>query len=127
MRLNHYIKYWLPVIMYMGFIFYLSSLPNPIEQVIPKNILPYFDFEHFIYHIIEYAILSLLLYRALKITNKNPQTLAILITILYAITDEIHQYFVPRRISSIFDLAIDSFGAIAMQCIINVYNWLKKN
>ena len=125
MNLNYFIKYWLPVILYAGFIFYLSSLSNPLEQIIPKNLLIYFDLKRFIYHIIEFGILSLLLYSALKINTKNPQTLAILITILYAITDESHQYFVLGRISSVFDILIDSFGAIAMQSIINVYNWLK--
>ena len=109
----------------MGFIFYLSSLPNPVEQVIPNGVFIYLDFERFIYHIIEYLILSFLVYRALKITAKNPQTLAILITIIYAIIDEIHQFYVPGRVSSLFDVAIDSFGAIAMQCIINIYNWFK--
>lgn len=127
MKINYLIKHWAPVIIYMGFIYYLSSLPNPIEQIIPGKALIYFNFKHFIYHIIEYGILNFLLYRALKITTKNPQTLAILITILYAITDEMHQFYVPGRISSIFDIAIDSFGAIAMQCIINIHNWLKNN
>lgn len=110
----------------MSLIYYLSSLSNPIEEIVPLRILPYFDFKRFIYHIVEYGILSLLLYRTLKITSKNPQTLAILITIIYAITDEMHQYFVPGRISSVFDVAIDAFGTIAMQSIINIYNFLKK-
>nr|AQS28163.1 hypothetical protein [uncultured archaeon] len=112
---------------YMGFIFYLSSLPNPVEQIVPEKALVYFNFRHFIYHIIEYGILSFLLYRALKTTSKMPQTLAILIAIMYAITDEIHQFYIPGRISSTFDIAIDSFGAIVMQCIINVYEWFKEN
>ncbi|MBS3160535.1 VanZ family protein [Candidatus Woesearchaeota archaeon] len=41
-------------------------------------------------------------------------------------TDEIHQFYVLGRISSTFDIAIDSFGAIAMQCVINIYEWLKE-
>ena len=127
MKINYYLKYWLPVILYACFIFYLSSLSNPIEQIIyGKKILSYLNLQHFIYHIIELGILSLLLYRALKPVSKNPQTLSILIAILYAITDELHQYFVPGRISSVFDLAVDAFGAITVQCIINVYTWLKK-
>ena len=125
MKINYFIKYWTPVIFYMGFIYYFSSLTNPLEEIIPAKALIYFDFERFIYHAIEYLILSFLLYRALKINTKNPQTLAILITIAYAITDEIHQYFVPGRTPSIFDIAIDSFGAVSMQCIINVYNWIE--
>ena len=127
MKINYFIKYWLPIILYASFIYYLSSLPNPLEQIVPEKALIYFDFQRFIYHIIEYGILSLLLFRALKITSKSPQTLTILITILYAITDEIHQYFVPGRISSSFDVLFDAFGAIAMQCIINIYEWMKNN
>ena len=126
MEIKYLIKDWLPVIIYMSLIYYLSSLSDPIKEIIPLNLFPYFDFKRFIYHIVEYGILSLLLYRALKITSKNPQTLAILITIIYAITDEIHQYFVPGRISNVFDILIDSFGAVAMQSIINIYNFLKK-
>ena len=119
------LNYWLPIILYAGFIYYLSSLSNPIDQIIPNGVLIYFDFEHFIYHIIEFGILSLLLYRALKTMNENPQTLSILIAVSYSITDEMHQYFVPGRVSSVFDVAIDVFGIIAMQCIINIYNYIK--
>ncbi len=125
MKINYYIKYWIPVTVWMIFIFYLSSLSNPIQQIIPEKALIYFEFERFVYHLVEYLILSLLLYRALKTTSKNPQTLAILISVIYAITDEIHQSFVPGRIPSVFDIAIDSFGVIVMQCIMNIYEWLK--
>lgn len=122
-----FLRYWLPVLIWMGFIFYLSSLQNPLTE--PRIAYPkiyfYFDFQHFIYHIIEYLVLSFLLYRALVFNSKNPQTLAILIAVLYAITDEIHQFYVPGRIPSVFDVAIDSFGAVSMQCAVNVYAWLK--
>jgi VanZ family protein len=126
MKINYFIKYWLPVILYASFIYYLSSLLNPLQQITPEKALIYFDFHRFIYHILEYAILSLLLYRALKVTSKAPQTSAILITVLYAITDEIHQYFVPGRNANVFDLAIDALGAILAHCITNIYEYLKK-
>jgi len=125
MKVNYFVKYWSPIILYAGFIYYLSSLSNPIDQIIPNGVLIYFDFERFIYHIIEYLILSFLFYRALKISTKNPQTLAILFSIIYAIIDELHQFYVPGRVSSVFDIAINSFGAIAMQCMINIYNYNK--
>ena len=127
MKIDYYIKYWLPIVFWMWLIYYISSFPSPLEQIIPEKALAYFDFEHFIYHIIEYAILSFLLYRALKITSKNPQILAILITILYGIIDELHQYFVPGRILSIVDILIDLFGAIVMQSVVNIYNWFNEN
>jgi VanZ family protein len=125
MKTSYFIRYWVPVILYSGFIFYLSSLPNPLKELTPSSLFLYFDFQKFVYHIVEYAILSFLLYRALKITSKSPQILAILITIIYGILDEIHQFYVPGRIASVFDVAINSFGAVLAQCIINIYNLLK--
>ncbi len=125
MKINNFIKYWLPVLLYAFIIYYFSSLPNPINSIVPNNLQPYFDFNTFIYHTIQFAILNFLFYRALKTTGKNPQTLSILFTVLYAITDEIHQFYVPGRVSSVFDVAIDFLGAITMQSIINIKEWLK--
>ncbi len=125
MKINNFIKYWFPVLLYTIIIYYFSSLSNPINSIVPNNLQLYFDFNTFIYHTIEFAILNLLIYRALKTTSKNPQTLSILFTILYAIADEIHQSYVPGRISSVFDVAIDFLGAITMQSIINIKEWLK--
>lgn len=127
MKFSYYIKYWLPVIICMGFIFYLSSLPNPIKTLTPAGLEAYFDLPRIFYHILEYLLLSFLLYRALKVNSTYPKSLAIVITIAYAITDELHQYFVPGRIASLLDILIDSFGAIAMQSIINIKNWIKNN
>ncbi len=38
---------------------------------------------------------------------------AILITVIYAAADELHQYFVPTRVCSFWDFFFDSFGAVA--------------
>ena len=126
MKFKHFSFYWLPVIIYMAFIFYLSSLSNPIKTLTPKDLYHYLDLPRIIYHIIEYATLSLLLYRALKIKSKYPQSLAIIISAFYGITDEIHQNFVPGRIPSIYDALINIFGAIVMQSIINIYYYVKE-
>ena len=116
-----FIIYWIPVIIYAGLIFYLSSLPNPlykVEQIISIK-LP--DTTLIVLHIIEYLILSLLLYRALNNTKiNNALTLTILITITYGFTDEIHQIFVPGRLFDFFDLLANSFGAIVPQSLINL-------
>ncbi|UTY25155.1 hypothetical protein E4N78_07050 [Treponema denticola] len=37
--------------------------------------------------------------------------LVICITVLYGLSDEIHQYFVPNRSSSVYDLLADALGA----------------
>jgi len=111
--MKNFLYYWLPVYVYAGLIFYFSSLPE-----IPELILKITK-ETFILHIIEYAILSILLLRAF-INSKNiifrekAIYLAIIITILYGITDEIHQHFVPGRTFSLFDIIANGIGSIVI-------------
>lgn len=64
-------------------------------------------------HFIAYMILGILATSlTLKINkiNKKPQ-FALLICVLYAISDEIHQLFVPGRSSQFRDVLIDSAGS----------------
>jgi VanZ family protein len=56
-------------------------------------------------HITEYAILALLLLRAL-----GREAPAFLLGLAYAATDELHQHFVRGRHSSRVDVAIDAVG-----------------
>ena len=105
--MRHFTCYWVPVILYAGLIFTLSSFPLPP----PKVEIPFVD--KFI-HLIEYGILGFLLYRALRVSKLAKQVfiLAIIFSILYALSDEIHQLFVPGRKFDLWDLAADSVGAI---------------
>jgi VanZ family protein len=103
-----FFRYWLPVIIYAGLIFYLSSLPG-------KDIPLLFPYQDVVAHIIEYACFSLLINRALK--ANNPSLLRIgrfwsvfLIAIVYAVSDEFHQSFVPNRFPSLLDIAYDGLG-----------------
>ena len=68
-------------------------------------------------HIIAYFILGILMYRALRITIRRWQTrtvasFALLNCSLYAVTDEIHQLFVPGRSGELRDVMIDSIAAL---------------
>lgn len=56
-------------------------------------------------HVAEYAVLGALLARATARAN-----LAFALGTLYAISDEIHQSFVPGRAGSPLDVAIDAVG-----------------
>ncbi len=56
-------------------------------------------------HITEYAVLGVLLVRAL-----GSELPAFAVGVAYAITDEMHQHFVPGRHSSPFDVAFDACG-----------------
>lgn len=60
-------------------------------------------------HIIEYFILVLLWNRAIRHKSLSR---AILISLFYAFTDEIHQLFVPGRGGQLKDVAIDSVGIL---------------
>ena len=107
--MKKFLYYWLPVFIYACLIFYLSSLPEvPLVTEITKETL--------ILHMIEYAILSILLFRAFTnskntVLRNNAIFLAIIIAILYGITDEIHQYFVPGRFLNHLDIIANGIGS----------------
>jgi VanZ like family len=94
---------WLPVVAWAGLIFTLSSIPDlgtglgGWDLVLRK-----------VAHAGEYAVLGLLLLRALA----RPWA-AFLLGAAYAVTDEIHQTFVPGRAGSPVDVAIDAAGVAA--------------
>lgn len=105
---------WILAIIWAAAIFYFSSIPNPPQ--------PFTGDELFTLilttteHVIEYFILGFLLFHAFKENRRRSLekafTLAILAAFIYAITDEIHQYFVPGRMADIRDLTADYIGAM---------------
>jgi VanZ family protein len=102
------LKYWLPLYLYAGLIFYISSIPKPLPQIS----IPYFD--KFL-HVIEYAVFGFLAARAFKNSKrealyKNFKILAILAAVAYGASDELHQAFVSCRDCNIFDLMTDLIG-----------------
>ena len=62
-------------------------------------------------HITEFLILGILFCNVMKQYNKNIYW-GVLFSFLYAISDEIHQHFVPGRACQITDMLIDLFGII---------------
>ena len=91
---------WLPVVAWAAVIFAISSVPHlgtglgTWDTVLRKGA-----------HVTEYAVLGALLYRALE-----REALALAAGIVYAGTDELHQYFVRGRHASPVDVAIDAVG-----------------
>ncbi|MDI6791269.1 MAG: VanZ family protein [bacterium] len=119
------LRYWLPVYLWAGFIFYLSSL-----SVVPGPSLDIPGLDKAA-HLVEYTILAILLARALKNSDSkglsnNWGSLTIVIAILYGITDETHQYFVPLRESDVYDLLFDSLGAVIGQAGWWLLSWKKR-
>ena len=100
-------------LIYMGLIFYLSSMSQPgIARVKLINM------ENFYGHVLEYGVLALFLFFALKGDNKDGKMMvlylvcAILIATMYGITDEMHQFYVAGRVCDAFDVAADCVGGI---------------
>lgn len=66
-------------------------------------------------HFTEYAILAVLVANAIRpypIPERPKWLLPVGVSALYAVTDEIHQYFVPGRACVATDVGIDTCGAI---------------
>ena len=94
---------WLPVVLWAGLIFGLSSVPDLGTG------LGTWDFVlRKLAHFCEYAILGALLLRAL-----GRAELAVAAGVAYAATDELHQHFVPGRHAAFRDVAIDAAGVLA--------------
>jgi VanZ family protein len=93
-------RVWLPVLAWAAVIFALSAIPDlgtglgGWDLVLRK-----------IAHAAEYALLGALLVRAT--TRPRP---AFALGVLYAVSDEIHQAFVPGRHGAPLDVAIDAVG-----------------
>lgn len=63
-------------------------------------------------HFLEYFILAILLFNIIKgkFEIKKVFIISIVIVVLYACTDEIHQIFIPGRTARIKDIFIDTVG-----------------
>jgi VanZ family protein len=107
-KIKAILKYWLPVFLYAGFIFYMSSIPN---LTIPLP-FPYIDK---LVHIAEYAVFGWMLARALsysfnRLTVIKLYLSVVLIGLSYGILDEFHQSFVVGRVCSLTDAIADLIG-----------------
>lgn len=103
-------------------IFYISSLT--FEPSVPgTNILS------MLYHILAFFFFSLFLLISLTKGKGKflPFTLAILISIAYGISDEIHQFFVPGRYCGLFDVGLDSLGILFASMIYFISIKYRKN
>ncbi len=75
-------------------------------------------------HLLVYFVLGILMISTLKefrLVDKRTYIFAVILCILYAISDEVHQAFVPGRSGGIVDVCIDTVGAS-----LGVWNWAYK-
>lgn len=123
---------WVPVVVWASFISWFStgafsaqstnSYIDPVlRYVFGELSAETFRFAHTVIrksaHFLEYAVLAMLLCRALTPSGERPTlgTLvrAVVYCAVYACLDELHQLFVPRRTGSLYDSILDTVGATA--------------
>jgi VanZ family protein len=123
---------WLPVLLWAGMIFYFSTdtfssantsplLKQLIAWLVPGITSPQIAMVELAVrkfgHWAEYLVLSVLLMRAFNVGRpihsawrSSLWTLAIVL--IAAISDELHQAFVPSRTAAVADVLIDLFGGV---------------
>ena len=136
LKLRPFFKYWLPVLMWMALIFSASADSHSYERsslfvepllhwLFPQMPEAQVKAIHHVIrkcaHLTEYAVLALLLWRAVRKPMKNDPRpwiwrearLALLIVALYAASDEFHQSFVATRTALVSDVFVDTTGGAA--------------
>ncbi|HXV82852.1 MAG TPA: VanZ family protein, partial [Candidatus Binatia bacterium] len=107
-------------VVWMAAIFTLSSIPS-----LASPFDPWYDLMlRKLAHVFEYAVLTALLFWALRghrAPGAGTLAIAALLASLYAFSDEWHQTFVPGREGSLRDVGIDTVGIVLASF------WLKSN
>jgi len=111
-----FIRYWLPVLVYVTLIFTLSAQP----YLKPPIRFPVMSDK--IYHLGEYGVFGLLLSRAVRASLRVPLPIAaammtLALGVLIGAADETFQSFIPGRESSIYDLLADTIGVGLAQVV----------
>ena len=115
--------YWIPVAIWMGFIFLLSSYAGATLErtqerpfgIVPSEIVLVATSE-IVVHPVEFGVLAILVYRLLgsysSIRWRYVLVGSLLFAIGYGLLDEFHQSFVPGRSSTLADVGLDALGAL---------------
>jgi VanZ family protein len=104
-RLSHFVRYWLPVILYVGLIFGASSVPG-------RDIPTLFPGSDKLEHLTEYALFGLLLGRAFRFTvgggrGKLWSLSTVILGGFVGGMDELYQRLTPGRVSDYRDWIMD--------------------
>ena len=158
-KFRAFLKYWLPPLIWMVVIFSASADSKSADhssryfEPLLRWLFPRMSPElvgqiHYGFrkccHLAEYAVLALLLWRAIRRTAGNnlrrsaaqkcgtsgwkwaEAGLALSVVFLYGASDEIHQAFVPDRTGQISDVLVDTLGgAIGLLALWIAGRWRK--
>ncbi len=112
----------MPVLVYAGILFYLSSLS--------QSKIPDFHLSDLVLHLAAYSGFGYLWVRALRPAERGWGVLLVLAaavagTIGYGLSDEIHQLFVVSRSFEWADLAADAGGGLVGGGLLLLENYVK--
>ena len=141
------IQYWIPVFLWMGLTYLMSTASFSAEHTsliiepILRFLFPSISLHelHLVHgvirklaHLTEYFVLSLLLFRAFRGGSTEPHfwkwaLYSVLVVACYAASDEFHQMYVASRTSSIIDVGIDTLGGILGLCVSSAWQLRRRH
>jgi VanZ family protein len=120
---------WLPVALWAAVIFGLSSIPG---TRLPPVDLPQVDK---LAHLLVYAVLGALVLRGVgrrgqahgqrRRLRARDLLVAIALTTLYGVSDEVHQHWTPNRTPDWHDVVADALGGAIGSLALVATRWMK--
>jgi VanZ family protein len=117
-----FLRWWGPLLAYMLVIFLVSSASRPaLLQYAPD----------YLWHFVGYFVMGLLAIRAFArglehSAGGKAALFGVMLALVYAMGDEWHQSFVPGRVASLQDIAVDALGIVAALAVLYIYWRLAK-
>ena len=107
--LRRFLIFRVPLVVYMGYIFFMSS--GPVEAEVFSH------FADYVLHAAAYGVFYVLAHWAVHeglplAAGRGGYWLPWFVTVLYGASDELHQSFVPSRQCSAADLLADAVGGL---------------
>lgn len=113
------LRRWGPAVLQAALIFFFSHQPSD------SAVITAFPLAGWLGHLGGYGLLALLLYRGmignLRTWSFRAAPLVLLLAVLYGVSDELHQSFVPGREPSAADILVDGLGALLALGAIRLY------
>ncbi|EKY27134.1 VanZ family protein [Clostridium celatum] len=135
---------WILLILWIIIIFFMSHQPAEVSNQQSDLIIQIFnkiglDLNSYLgslatfiirktAHFTEYFILYILANNVLRyyFSDKKKRIYILIFVLIYAISDEVHQYFVPGRAMALRDVLIDFSGGFTACLVEIIYKYIKK-
>lgn len=125
-NVTRFVYYWIPPLVWMGMIFYMSSQPR--IAMTESTVWDFLIFKTL--HMVEYGLLFFLLYRAFHSLPKWNETwifcVSMALSVGYAISDELHQLSIVSRQGKLRDVVIDVIGMLIVYAMIKSIRVVRK-